>query len=260
MKERLDKYIEKVYNLDSRSKSTNMIKEGKIRVNGNIITKSGYLVDENDKIELNGDILEFVSRGGLKLKEAILKFELDFNNKVVLDIGSSTGGFTECALKYGASKVIAVDVGSNQLHSSLRTNPKIELHENTDIRNLDLKYVNDVQIIVSDVSFISLTKIISFISRYPNIEYMVMLIKPQFECGKEIADLYKGVILNKDVHYEVIKNVVNSFNEYNYYLDNLIPSPIHGGSGNIEYLALFKHETNNKINYKSIINEAFSRS
>ena len=258
MKERLDITIQKLYNIDSRSKSSSLIKTGNIRVNGNIITKSGYMVSENDKIDMVGEICPFVSRGGLKLLKAINSFNLDFKDKVVLDIGSSTGGFTECSLKYGASKVISVDVGTNQLHKSLRGNPKISLYENTDIRDIDKSILEYVNVIVSDVSFISLTKIIPSIYDLPNIEYMVMLIKPQFECGKVIADKYKGVIKNKDVHFEVIKNVVSSFKSYGYYINNITVSPIKGGSGNIEYLALFsKNKTDNNIDFIKLINEAF---
>ena len=258
MKERLDIYIQKLLNLDSRSKANNLIKGDKIEVNGNIITKSGYLVSENDDIKLIGEVLKYVSRGGLKLEHALDCFNIDLTGKVVLDIGSSTGGFTDCALKYGASKVISVDVGSNQLHSSLRSNPRIELYENTDIRDINKECLKEVNVIVSDVSFISLTKIIPFIYDLPKIECMIMLIKPQFECGKEVADKYKGVILDKDVHLSVIKGIISSFKEHGYYLNDITISPIKGGSGNIEYLAMFsKNKTDNSINYIELINTAF---
>lgn len=260
MKERLDILVVKKGIVDSRSKSSELIKSSKICVNGNIITKPSYLCNIVDDIKLIGEKLKYVSRGGLKLETAINKFNLDFHDKCILDIGSSTGGFTDCALQNGASKVVSVDVGSNQIHPSLLGNPKIDLHEKTDIRNLDIKYVNDCEICVIDVSFISVTKFIDIICTYPKLDMIVCLIKPQFECGKETADKYKGIILNKEIHKSVITNVVNTFKNYNFYLNGLTPSSIKGGDGNIEYLALFEKDKKEiNINYGNIINEAFKK-
>ena len=213
MKERLDIILVNKGIVDSRSKAQDLIKHGKIYVNGNKITKSSYSCKLEDNIEVHGELLKYVSRGGLKLEGALKAFNFDLNEKKVIDIGSSTGGFTDCCIQNGASKVIAVDVGTNQLHSSLLNNPKLELHENTDIRNLNVEVVKDVEVAVIDTSFISVTKFIPIITKYPKLESIICLIKPQFECGKEIADKYKGMILDKKVHLDVIKNVTTSFKE-----------------------------------------------
>lgn len=258
MKERLDIILVNKSIVDSRSKAQDLIKNGKIYVNGNKITKSSYACTLEDNIEVRGELLKYVSRGGLKLEGALKSFDFDLSGKKVIDIGSSTGGFTDCCIQNGASKVIAVDVGTNQMHSSLLSNPKLELHENTDIRNLNVEVVKDIEVAVIDTSFISVTKFVPIITKYPNLKSIICLIKPQFECGKDIADKYKGIILDKKVHFDVIKNVTSSFKENNFYLNGLASSSIRGGDGNIEYVALFEKEYSNvNINFEEVINFAF---
>jgi len=258
MKERLDVLLVNKSIVDSRSKAQALIKDGKIYVNGKKITKSSYSCTLDDDIEVRGELLKYVSRGGLKLEGALKVFGFNLNGKTVIDIGSSTGGFTDCSIQNGAFKVIAVDVGTNQMHPSLLNNSKLELHENTDIRNLDVEVVKDVEVAVIDTSFISVTKFVPIITKYPKLESIICLIKPQFECGKEAADKYKGIILDKKVHLDVIKNVTFSFNENNFYLNGLSSSSIRGGDGNIEYVALFEKEYRNvNINFEEIINFAF---
>lgn len=246
---RLDKELVEKSLVPSRSKAQELIKEGFILVNGKTINKANYIVKETDIIEIKeNDKLKYVSRGGLKLEKAINEFNIDMTNKKVMDIGSSTGGFSDCALQHGASKIIAVDVGTNLMHESLRNNPKIDLHEQTNFKEFENIYFKDIDIAVCDVSFISLKRIIDKIASENVSIDMVCLIKPQFECGKEIADKYKGVILNKQIHIDIIKDMIDYFNQKGFYIKNLTSSPIRGGDGNIEYLTLISNKVDKNIN------------
>ena len=242
----------------TRSKAILAIKSGIIYVNNKCIKKSGFMVDDNDVVEIVGEILPYVSRGGLKLEKAIKEFSIDMNGKRVLDIGSSTGGFTDCALQHGASFVVAVDVGSDQFDKDLREDKRILLLEKTDFRNIDNSLINNVDLITIDVSFISVTLLLDKISSIESKPDIMCLIKPQFECGKEIASEYKGIILNKDVHLDVVNKVISAFNLKNYGCVNIDKSPIKGGDGNIEYITLFKFNKENSININNTINKAFS--
>lgn len=260
MKERLDKVLVSRKIVPSRSKSQELINSSQVKVNDKIISKCNYMVSEDDEISvLENDKLKYVSRGGLKLEKAINVFKIDFKNKIVMDIGSSTGGFCDCALKYGAKKIIAIDVGTNLLHESLRNDSRIELHEQTNFKDLNHSYFNNIDIITCDVSFISLTKIIDKISIENIIVDMICLIKPQFECGKDIATKYKGIILNKEVHIEIINNMINYFNKNGFYVKGIDYSPIKGGDGNIEYITYItnKDKNNIKIDVKRLVKEAF---
>lgn len=244
----------------TRNKSQEAIRAGIVFCDGKSITKPAFDVNSFTKIEIVGEKLKYVSRAGLKLERAIEVFNLNLVNKVMLDIGSSTGGFTDCALQKKAKKVIAVDVGTDVMDKTLRNNPKVELYENTDIRNIDKNKLKEVNIATIDVSFISITKIIDIFQNIPNVTTVMCLIKPQFECGKEIADKYRGVVLDKQVHYAVINNVISAFKQIGYNFVGLAPSPIKGGSGNIEYISLFKtNEITKLINIKEIINLAFNK-
>ena len=246
---RLDKELVERALVPSRTKAQELIKEKLVLVNGKVIDKSNYMVNELDSTEIKeNDKLKYVSRGGLKLDKAINTFNIDMTNKKVMDIGSSTGGFSDCALKHGASHIVAVDVGTNLMHESLRNDPRIDLHEQTNFKEFDSKYFKDIDIAVCDVSFISLKKIIDKIAS-ENVKLdMVCLIKPQFECGKEIADKYKGIILNKQIHIDIIKDMINYFNDKGFYIKNLTSSPIRGGDGNIEYLTLISNKIDKNIN------------
>lgn len=246
---RLDKELVERSLVPSRTKAQELIKEKLVLVNGKVIDKSNYIISESDSIEIKeNDKLKYVSRGGLKLDKAINTFNIDMTNKKVMDIGSSTGGFSDCALKHGASHIVAVDVGTNLMHESLRNDPRIDLHEQTNFKEFDSKYFKDIDIAVCDVSFISLKKIIDKIAS-ENVKLdMVCLIKPQFECGKEIADKYKGIILNKQIHIDIIKDMINYFNDKGFFIKNLTSSPIRGGDGNIEYLTLISNKIDKNIN------------
>lgn len=202
--------------------------------------------------------MKYVSRGGKKLEFAIEQFNISFKNKIVIDLGSSTGGFTDCALQNNALKVKAIDVGNNQFDKTLLKNNAITLYENTDFRKIDSSLISDATILVIDVSFISITKMINKISELENVSEIICLVKPQFECGKLIADKYKGIIKDKLVHINVLTNVLNSFNQIGFYEQKICCSPIKGGSGNIEYLVYFTKENNEeKKDLNKIVNKSF---
>ena len=252
--ERLDVFLVNHHYVESRSRASYLIRSGKVQVNQCIVTKRSYSVSENDQILVED--IKYVSRGGLKLEKALSCFSISLRNKKMLDIGSSTGGFCDVALQNGIEHIVAVDVGNNQFSSKLLESHKIELFENTDIRSFDLaSYVFDV--VTIDVSFISLLKILPYIPSY--VPEVVCLIKPQFECGKQAADQYHGVVLNQEIHLQVLNRVVSHFQQYGFYLNGITYSPIRGASGNIEYLAYFtKNKKEQKLDFSSFIREAFS--
>lgn len=242
---------------ETRNKAQNEIKNKIVYCNNVCITKPAFDVTDTDIIEIKGEKLKYVSRGGLKLEKAIKEFKVDLKDKTLIDIGSSTGGFSDCAIQNGIKKVYAIDVGTNQFDKNLRQNNKINLYENTDFRNIDNNIINDANIASIDVSFISVTKLTNKLKELTNLKEIICLIKPQFECGKELSDKYRGVPLNKEVHSTVINKVIESFKENDYYINNLTSSPIKGGNGNIEYLAYFKRDNESKIDINEVINEAF---
>ena len=261
---RLDKELVIRGLVPTRAKAQELLKNNKIKINGKLETKQAYMVNDKDIIEiLPNDTLKYVSRGGLKLEKAIEEFNIDLKDKVVMDIGSSTGGFTDCSLQHGAKKVIGIDVGTNIMVEPLRNDKRVELHEQLNIKDVTKDLFKNVDIIVSDVSFISIKRVIDKISEQDNRFDLVLLIKPQFECGKEIADKYKGIILDKDVHLSILKDITKYLEERFYYINNICESPIKGGDGNIEYLIYVKSTYNPEqtynINYKEIINNAFKK-
>ena len=253
--ERLDNVLVKKGFFESRNKAIYEIKSNNVLVNGKIENKPSKQINFDDKIEIISK-LEYVSKGGLKLEKAINEFNLDLSNKIMLDIGSSTGGFSDVALRNNIKKIIAVDVGVNQFNKKLLECKKIELYENTDIRDFDVSKYN-INFVTIDVSFISVTKIIPKLAEIKDLKEIVLLIKPQFECGKALSDKFKGIPLNKEVHKNVIKNIIEEFRKINFNIQNLTFSPIKGGSGNIEYLAYFNNTEEKLINIDKIIQDAF---
>ena len=175
-----------------------------------------------------------------------------------MDIGSSTGGFTDCSLRYGANKVVAIDVGTDLMADSLRNDSRVELYEQMNFKNAPSKLFESIDIIVSDVSFISLKHIIDRISLEDNDFELVFLIKPQFECGKEIADKFKGIVNDKEVHENVILDIITYFNKYDYSIIGLDVSKIQGKNGNIEYLGHFKRNVKPcEIDIGDVVDQAF---
>lgn len=242
---------------ETRNKAQNEIKNKIVYCNNICITKPSFDVSDTDTLEIKGEKLKYVSRGGLKLEKAIKEFNIDLKDKILIDIGSSTGGFSDCAIQNGILKVYAIDVGTDQFDKNLRLNNKINLYENTDFRSIDNNIINDANIASIDVSFISVTKLTNKLKELTNLKEIICLIKPQFECGKEISDKYRGVPLNKEVHYKVINDVIDSFEENNYYINDLTSSPIRGGNGNIEYLAYFRNDNKKEVNIYDIVNDTF---
>jgi 23S rRNA (cytidine1920-2'-O)/16S rRNA (cytidine1409-2'-O)-methyltransferase len=202
---RLDQALVESKLVISRSQAESYIKLGLVRLNKKVITKPGHLIKEEDKSAIHLDVkTQYVNRAALKLESVAKALSLDFNHKTVLDVGSSTGGFTDFALKHGAEKVLAVDSGSNQLHPSLRGNPNIELHEKTDIR--DFKPNIDIDIVLIDVSFISLREIMPTVYRLSNSKTQVVpMVKPQFEAWQSNFK-HKGVIKNDKIRREILKD------------------------------------------------------
>jgi 23S rRNA (cytidine1920-2'-O)/16S rRNA (cytidine1409-2'-O)-methyltransferase len=205
MKERLDQAVTRRGLTSSRSQAESWIKLGKVLVNNQVVTRPGSFVSDFAIIKLDADE-RYVSRAGLKLASVAQILKLNFKDKFVLDVGSSTGGFTDYALQNGARKVYAVDVGTDQLHPSLHNHKKIELHEKTDIRDFHLKKGYRVDIIVIDVSFISLREILPHIARElaDNETQIVAMVKPQFEAGKDQTN--KGIIKNDAMRRQILKD------------------------------------------------------
>lgn len=249
---RLDNYLVNNNLTKSRSKAQSLIKDGNILVNNNVILKASYEIKDTDVIIVKEDNCPYVSRGGLKLEEAINKFNLNFNDKIILDIGSSTGGFTDCALKHGAKLVYAVDVGTNQLDASLKNNNKVISMENTNIKDIK-EFDNKIDYILMDVSFVSIEYLLPSLVKFINEAIgFVCLIKPQFEVGK--IKLKNGIVKDKKLYKEVLQNIINELNLYNLGINKLTISPIKGGSGNTEFLALIK-KCETKININSFLGE-----
>jgi len=260
---RLDNYLVTNNYFSSRNKAQQAIKNNRIRINNNIINKTGYELKENDHIEIESIDYEFVSRGGYKLLKAINIFNLDLNNKVVIDLGASTGGFTDCCLKFGAKKVYAIDVGNNQLDQSLLNNNKVISIENTNVKSITVDDFHDIDLIVMDLSFISIIKIINKLDEllFNNKIELILLIKPQFEVENKNINK-KGLVKDKNIHFNVINKIIKNFKERNIFIKDLTYSPIKGEkSGNIEYLAIFSKTDFNKeslLDIKDVINQAYN--
>lgn len=229
MKTRLDHYLVEHGLVTSRSQAESWIKLGSVTVNGRNIAKSGYFVSQTDDVRLEAPE-RYVSRAGLKLASVAKKLSLDFQGKTVLDVGSSTGGFTDYALQHGASTVFAVDVGTQQLHPSLRGDKRIELFEKTDIRNF--KPSEQPDIVVMDISFISVRDVLPHIATVSgrNTAIVVML-KPQFEAGKHQVN--KGVIKNDSVRRQVLKDFEAWVKRY-FVIVGKADSDVEGAKGNKE--------------------------
>ena len=241
MKERLDVLLVKRGLAESREKAKAIIMSGNVFVGNNREDKAGSTFDETVEITVKGNTLKYVSRGGLKLEKAIEQYGVTVQDKICMDIGSSTGGFTDCMLQNGAVKVYAVDVGTNQLAWKLRQDERVVSMEKTNIRYLTRDQIDDdIQFASVDVSFISLTKVLGPArALLAEDAQMVCLIKPQFEAGKEKVGK-KGVVREKSVHEEVIVNVMAFAKSIGFEVLNLDYSPIKGPEGNIEYLMQIK--------------------
>ncbi|MDD6603744.1 MAG: TlyA family RNA methyltransferase [Eubacteriales bacterium] len=221
----------------SREKAKAIIMAGQVYVNNQKVDKAGFELKEDDVLEVRGNGLKYVSRGGLKLEKAMQEFPIHLEGKICMDVGASTGGFTDCMLQNGASKVYSIDVGYGQLAWKLRTDPRVVNLERTNFRYVDNTVVKDkIDFSSVDVSFISLQHILPVLSELlADDGQAVCLIKPQFEAGKDKVGK-KGVVRDKLVHLEVVNNVINMALENGFDVKGLQFSPIKGPEGNIEYL------------------------
>ena len=237
---RLDKYLAENGFADSRTLAARMIEAGLIRVNGTVQKKPSFDVPDGATIEADGELIPYVSRGGLKLKGALDAFELSPKGMICADIGASTGGFTDCLLQEGAVKIYAIDSGRDQLHEKLRSDPRVVSMESFNARNLTPAHLDEaVDLVVTDVSFISQTLLHAPIaSILKDGGVFVSLIKPQFEVGRE--NLGKGgIVKNPKARREAARRVMASAMTAGLSPIAITVSPITGGDGNVEYLAYF---------------------
>lgn len=263
MKTRLDVLLVERGLAESREKAKAIIMSGNVFVDGQREDKAGASFPEKAVIEVKGTPLKYVSRGGLKLEKAMSHFDVTLEGKVCMDVGSSTGGFTDCMLQNGAVKVYAVDVGTNQLAWKLRQDPRVVCMEKTNIRYVTREHIQEpVEFASIDVAFISLTKVLeptkALLTENGQI---VALIKPQFEAGREQVGK-KGVVREKSVHLEVVERILAYAVSIGFEILNLEFSPIKGPEGNIEYLVhLQNHEEgtvweNVPVDAKTVVEQA----
>lgn len=236
---RLDVWLCQNGLVQSREKSAQLIKNRAVFVNGKVVIKPSFSVKESDQVNLISS-LPYVGRGGYKLARAIEVFGIDLKQKVVLDVGASTGGFTDCALQHGAEHVYAVDVGHDQLDESLRNNEKVTNMERTNITEVSAEQIRTPDIVVIDVSFVSLKKILPAVRKLVGTSCQVVaLIKPQFEVGP--GRLKNGIVRDKKQHLSVIRDLLLFASDY-FYINGLCASPVRGGDGNIEFLLYLSTE------------------
>ncbi len=250
---RLDSYLTENKYYESKSKAQAGILAGDVKLNGETIHKSSYLLDSEKEYNIEIKSLRYVSRGGLKIEKALKTFKIDLVNRICLDAGASTGGFTDCMLKNKAKYVYSVDVGYGQLAWVLRNCDKVKVVERTNIKNCDLEDIYDPEDILPtfcamDLSFISIIKVLENIKKLMNKEKkeIVALIKPQFEAGKESVGK-NGVVRDKRIHIKIIIDIIKKASELNFKTLGLDYSPIKGPKGNIEYL-IHLEETTDEIN------------
>lgn len=238
-KKRLDVFLLERYPAYSRQHVQSLIMQGKVLVDGAVITKAGTMVDNTNIVEMIGESQPpFVSRAGFKLDHALKAFHIDVTDKIILDAGISTGGFTDCLLQRGARKVYGVDVGYGQVHEKVRNDPRVVILERTNLR-----YLTDigelVDMVTLDLSFISILKVIDAVTALlkPG-GILLVLIKPQFEAGRDLVGR-GGIIKDASVHRDVVKRVTNDIQAKGYILQEVTESPIEGMKGNKEFLAWF---------------------
>lgn len=237
MKKRIDVILfEKGY-YPSREKAKQAIEMKRVKIDGKIVPKPSFECEEDVVFETLP--FEFVSRGGFKLQKAIEEFQINLSNKVVLDIGASTGGFSDVCLQENAKLIYAVDTGEGQLAEKIKQNAKVLNWEKTNFLDIPKEKLKDVNFVVIDVSFVSLTKfapkLFELFENKSGAE-IVALIKPQFECGLEYARKHKGIVKDSKVYERIIKKVVQTFESFDFEKIGLTESPIKGGDGNTEFL------------------------
>ncbi|TLG74219.1 TlyA family RNA methyltransferase [Culicoidibacter larvae] len=264
MKERIDILLVEGGFFPTREKAKRAVMAGIVFANEERIDKPGEKVARDKVLRVKGRDCPYVSRGGYKLEKALNTFEIDLHDAVVVDIGASTGGFTDCALQHGAKLVYAIDVGTNQLVWSMRSHPQVISIEKCNFRyaTTDLFEQDKPNFAVIDVSFISLRLILPpLLDILENGDKVVALIKPQFEAGREMVGK-KGIVRERKVHVQVIRDLFTYFSNQNWQVNGLTFSPITGGSGNIEFLVyLEKTEAGSAlattVNIDNVVDEAY---
>lgn len=242
-KMRIDEYLVKNKYFSNVKQASAYIMAGKVFVNEQKIVKPGEVVngEKSFDVRVKND-KKYVSRGGFKLERAIDHWQLDFEDKDVLDVGSSTGGFVDVALRAGAKKVVALDVGTNQLDYKLRVDPQVEVFEKTNFRTLPKNFFqNQFDIVTMDVSFISVRLLLENV--HANLKddgVFICLIKPQFEAEKNLLDADKGIIVDANVRDEIVAKTIKEIEKNKFIVEDMIPSPITGAKGNKEFLALIR--------------------
>ncbi|MFA9555987.1 TlyA family RNA methyltransferase [Evansella sp. AB-rgal1] len=245
-KQRIDVLLVDKGLIDTREKAKRSIMAGIVYADGERIDKPGTKVKETSYLEVKGPTIPYVSRGGLKLEKAIEAFDIDLQDKIVIDIGASTGGFTDCALQNGAKLVYAVDVGYNQLAWKLRQDERVVVMERTNFRYVTPEnfQIGSPEFATIDVSFISLKLILPVLKNILTpCGHVSALIKPQFEAGREQVGK-KGIVRDPKIHEQVLKTIVSFATNCGFSVKGLVPSPIRGGEGNIEFLIYLSTELN----------------
>lgn len=237
MKKRLDILVAEKGNI-SREKAQALIMAGAVFLDGQKATKPGIQYDESMNVAIT-QRMPYVSRGALKLEKAASEFGIDFTGKTVCDVGASTGGFTDYALRHGAKKVYAIDTGYGQIDQKLREDKRVVLLEKTNIKNVE-SLPENIDMFVIDVSFISLRQVLPAVKKIDQSSEVVALIKPQFEVGKEMADKTKGIIRDEEVQAEVVEQIGKYAEENGFRIEGVIDSPITGAKGNKEFLIYLK--------------------
>jgi 23S rRNA (cytidine1920-2'-O)/16S rRNA (cytidine1409-2'-O)-methyltransferase len=236
--ERLDKLLVDKGLAPSRERAQSLVLAAKVLVNGQVLTKAGQRVSEDSEIRVVEEAIPYASRGGLKLEHALRSFAIEVSGRTAMDVGASTGGFTDCLLSFGARRVYAVDVGYGQLAFKLRNDPRVVVLERQNIRYLDAERVPEpIELATIDASFISLKLVIPPVMNFlrPG-AVLISLIKPQFEAGRVLVSKGAGVIRDPEVHREVCEAVAEFAAGLGFHLIGTIPSPIQGPKGNREFL------------------------
>ncbi len=224
----------------SRDAAKRLIEEGRVRVGGAPAPKASRQVDPGEDVQVTGDPPRFVSRAGEKLAGALERFSIDPTGQHCLDIGSSTGGFTDCLLQNGAASVVAVDVGTHQLHERLRADDRVQVREQTDIRTVKLKqFPNGVSMAVGDVSFISLKLVLPIVAELA-VDTAVLLVKPQFEAGRQEVSKGSGVITDPSIWRRVLGEVLAEAERLGLWCHGVMVSPITGRAGNVEFVVVLR--------------------
>ncbi len=245
MPTRIDAWLVQNGHFESREKARMALEEGVVEVNEQPVRKSSFKISETDQVVVKAPALRYVSRGGLKLEKAIREFQLDFTDKIILDVGASTGGFTDCALQHGAARVFAVDVGSGQLHPSLQEHPRVRWWENLHIRDLTLEMLGEqVDMIVVDVSFIGLRHVFPYLPPFLKKDGFIMtLVKPQFELEEKVR-LKKGIVKDEKLRRQILEKVSESAQEQGFVLKEITSTDADEQRKNLEYLALWEKIAN----------------